>query len=143
MTEPVTRLVLEAPGGLVEATATCRGGKVERVRIRNIPSFADRLDATLEVAGIGTLTVDTAFGGDSFVIVRAADLGFALTPDEAHAIAAVSTHITAAATEQLPFSHPDRSEEHTSELQSLMRISYAVFCLQKKKRNKHIKKPIP
>src|SRR3546814_3011246 len=27
----------------------------------------------------------------------------------------------------------DRSEEHTSELQSLMRISYAVFCLQKKK----------
>src|SRR3546814_9281570 len=31
-----------------------------------------------------------------------------------------------------------RSEEHTSELQSLMRISYAVFCLKKKKQNKHI-----
>src|SRR3546814_6244441 len=30
----------------------------------------------------------------------------------------------------------DRSEEHTSELQSLMRISYAVFCLQKKKKSK-------
>src|SRR3546814_2070759 len=30
-----------------------------------------------------------------------------------------------------------RSEEHTSELQSLMRISYAVFCLKKKKQNKH------
>src|SRR3546814_5047833 len=30
-----------------------------------------------------------------------------------------------------------RSEEHTSELQSLMRISYAVFCLKKKKRHKH------
>src|SRR3546814_3475741 len=29
-----------------------------------------------------------------------------------------------------------RSEEHTSELQSLMRISYAVFCLKKKKKNK-------
>src|SRR3546814_10081123 len=29
---------------------------------------------------------------------------------------------------------PDRSEEHTSELQSLMRISYAVFCLKKKKK---------
>src|SRR3546814_5610922 len=29
--------------------------------------------------------------------------------------------------------HEDRSEEHTSELQSLMRISYAVFCLKKKK----------
>src|SRR3546814_3301901 len=30
-----------------------------------------------------------------------------------------------------------RSEEHTSELQSLMRISYAVFCLKKKKTTKH------
>src|SRR3546814_1886114 len=30
---------------------------------------------------------------------------------------------------------PFRSEEHTSELQSLMRISYAVFCLKKKKKN--------
>src|SRR3546814_7679861 len=30
-----------------------------------------------------------------------------------------------------------RSEEHTSELQSLMRISYAVFCLKKKKTNNH------
>src|SRR3546814_1042743 len=31
----------------------------------------------------------------------------------------------------------ERSEEHTSELQSLMRISYAVFCLKKKKETKH------
>src|SRR3546814_8837224 len=31
----------------------------------------------------------------------------------------------------------DRSEEHTSELQSLMRISYAVFCLKKKKKTNH------
>src|SRR3546814_3879095 len=32
-----------------------------------------------------------------------------------------------------------RSEEHTSELQSLMRISYAVFCLKKKKRSNNIR----
>src|SRR3546814_5442375 len=34
--------------------------------------------------------------------------------------------------------HPGRSEEHTSELQSLMRISYAVFCLTKKNETKHL-----
>src|SRR3546814_2874598 len=34
---------------------------------------------------------------------------------------------------------PDRSEEHTSELQSLMRISYAVFCLNKKIKANHTK----
>src|SRR3546814_8756864 len=36
-------------------------------------------------------------------------------------------------TSDLPELRPERSEEHTSELQSLMRISYAVFCLTKKK----------
>src|SRR3546814_3181476 len=41
-----------------------------------------------------------------------------------------------------PITTRDRSEEHTSELQSLMRISYAVFCLKKKKTNitQHIMK---
>src|SRR3546814_3975896 len=36
-----------------------------------------------------------------------------------------------------PAAHLVRSEEHTSELQSLMRISYAVFCLKKKKKQNH------
>src|SRR3546814_7028674 len=39
----------------------------------------------------------------------------------------------------VPLSIPLRSEEHTSELQSLMRISYAVFCLKKKKTHKRTK----
>src|SRR3546814_1528397 len=38
------------------------------------------------------------------------------------------------------FGRPDRSEEHTSELQSLMRISYAVFCLKKKIKKQKIKR---
>src|SRR3546814_956199 len=37
-----------------------------------------------------------------------------------------------------PSATSKRSEEHTSELQSLMRISYAVFCLKKKKNNHHL-----
>src|SRR3546814_5225118 len=39
----------------------------------------------------------------------------------------------------LPLRMAERSEEHTSELQSLMRISYAVFCLKKKQKHKHRK----
>ena len=106
MTEPETRLVLEAPGGLVEALATCRDGTVESVRIRNLPSFVDRLAASLEVEGHGTLTVDIAFGGDSFVIVDAGALDFALQPDEARDLAVLGTRITKAANAQLGFRHP-------------------------------------
>src|SRR3546814_7607541 len=41
---------------------------------------------------------------------------------------------------QVRFEVRDRSEEHTSELQSLMRISYAVFCLKKKKQESRTSK---
>jgi proline racemase len=106
MTEPVTKLVLEAPGGVIEATAHCRNGKAERITIRNLPSFADKLDAKIEVPGIGTLAVDTAYGGDSFVLVDGRALGFAIKPDEARDIAETGMKITRAANEQLGFTHP-------------------------------------
>src|SRR3546814_9179573 len=44
---------------------------------------------------------------------------------------------------QYGFHRPMRSEEHTSELQSLMRISYAVFCLKKKKSCRCCHQPTP
>ena len=106
MVEPETKLVLEAPGGLVHVTAECRNGKAERIRVTNVPSFADRLDASLEVAGLGTITVDTAYGGDSFVVVDAAALGFALRPDEGRDLADLGARLTKTATEQIGFSHP-------------------------------------
>ncbi|MCY4348828.1 MAG: proline racemase family protein [Thiotrichales bacterium] len=110
MHEPETRLVLEAPGGLIEATASCRDGRVKRVRVTNVPSFVDRLDAALEVEGLGTLAVDTAYGGDSFVIVDAHALGFSLTSDEARDLALTGVRITHAANEQLGFSHPENPQ---------------------------------
>ncbi|WP_432450684.1 trans-3-hydroxy-L-proline dehydratase [Aliiroseovarius marinus] len=114
MHEPETHLTLEAPGGLVRVRAECRNGKAERIFVQNVASFADRLDAMVEVEGIGSLRVDTAFGGDSFVIVDAADLGFALTPDEAADLARTGARITDAANEQLGFNHPVTDWGHIS-----------------------------
>jgi proline racemase len=114
MQEPETRLTLEAPGGLVEIVATCRNGKAEKIRVQNLPSFADKLDVKLEVEGLGTLTVDTAYGGDSFVIVDAHALGFSIRPDEAKDIAQLGMRITKAANEQLGFRHPTQDWNHIS-----------------------------
>jgi proline racemase len=108
MQEPETHLVLEAPGGLVQVHAQCRNGKAERIRITNVPSFAGRLGVPLEVPGLGTLKVDTAYGGDSFVIVDAAALGFRIVPEEARALAEAGIAIMAAANEQLGFVHPEQ-----------------------------------
>src|SRR3546814_7920395 len=49
------------------------------------------------------------------------------------AFADLAPHVAHPAEHRHPHRARDRSEEHTSELQSLMRISYAVFCLKKKK----------
>ncbi|MCY4394742.1 MAG: proline racemase family protein [Rhodospirillaceae bacterium] len=106
MEEPVTELVLEAPGGLVRVRAECRNGKAERIFLRNLPSFAGVLDARLELDGGGALTVDTAWGGDSFVVVDAAALGFALEADEARDLAEQGMAIVEAANAQLGFEHP-------------------------------------
>lgn len=108
--EPETVITLQAPGGLIEAAVARRDGEARRVTIRNVPSYADKLDAALEVAGVGTLTVDTAYGGDSFVIVNARDLGFALRPDEARELAEAGIRITRAANEQLGFTHPENPD---------------------------------
>ena len=107
--EPVTEFKLEAPGGLISVKAWCEQGKAQSIEINNLPSFTDRLDAVIEVPGIGTLTVDIAYGGDSFVIVDAAALGFEIKADEAHDLTKIGAKITAAANEQLGFRHPTNS----------------------------------
>ncbi len=110
MTEPETHLTLEAPGGLVRVRAECRDGKAQRIFVQNLPSFAADLDVPLEVEGIGTLTVDTAYGGDSFVIVDAEAMGLKLDQSEAHEIARTGVRITNAANRALTFHHPENPD---------------------------------
>ncbi len=110
MVEPETHMVLESPGGLVHVRAQCKDGKAERIFVQNLPSFVADLGVTLEVDGLGTLTVDTAYGGDSFVIVDAAALGLKLVAEEAHFIATFGVKITNAANEQLRFHHPENPD---------------------------------
>ena len=106
MTEPVTELVLEAPGGIVKVRAQCANGKAQKITVQNLPSFAGDLGVLLSVPGVGQIKVDTAFGGDSFVIVDAHALGFELVASEARDLAALGVKITRAANEQLKFVHP-------------------------------------
>lgn len=106
MIEPETTFCLEAPAGLVHVKAYCENGKAKSIRIQNVPSFVDKLDAKLEVPGMGTLSVDTAYGGDSFVLVDARSLGFEIVPDEARDLAEAGAKLTAAANEQIGFQHP-------------------------------------
>lgn len=110
MKEPETHMVLEAPGGLVRVRAQCAGGKAERIFVRNVPSFAVETKVKLDVEGIGELRVDTAYGGDSFVVVDTKKLGIEHEASHAQKLAELGVKITNAANEQLKFHHPDNPD---------------------------------
>lgn len=107
MTEPETRLRLDMPGGPVDVVATCRGGKCVSVRLTNVPCFVDRLDAPLEVAGVGTIPVDVAYGGMFYALVDATRLGFSIAPHEARDLAVLGEKVRRAAREQFTVVHPE------------------------------------
>ena len=120
MQEPETFMTLEAPGGLVKVRAECKDGKAQRIFVQNLPGFADKIGVPLEVPGHGTITVDTAYGGDSFVVVDAQALGFDIVEDEAKDIARLGVAITNAANDQLGFTHPENPDWN--------HISFCAFC---------------
>ncbi|RUW85070.1 proline racemase family protein, partial [Mesorhizobium sp. M1E.F.Ca.ET.063.01.1.1] len=106
MNEPETRFKLDMPGGVIEVRAECRDGKCLSITFRNAPAFAERLDADIEVEGLGTLKVDIAYGGMFYAIVDAKALGFSVVPDEARDLAVAGEKVRRAAREQLDVVHP-------------------------------------
>jgi len=113
MTEPVTRLCVDTPAGLVYVTAECQDGKCRRVSFRNVPSFVMHRDKPVEVPGLGTVTVDVSYGGMIYVIAEADKMGFTLDRSEARALVEAGERLKLAAAEQLPSVHPENPGIHT------------------------------
>ena len=105
--EPETVVMVDTPAGPVKAVAECRDGRCRTVEFENVPSFVDRLDAQIEVAGLGTVIADVAYGGMFYAIVDATKLGFRVDASEARELAVVGEQIRLAAREQLEVIHPE------------------------------------
>lgn len=113
MTEPVTNIVLEAPGGLVRVTAKCREGKCVSVLFENVPCFVFALDVALSVDGIGKVTVDIAYGGMIYVLVDAKRVGLSIEPQMARDLVEIGERIKEAAARQFSAIHPENPRIHT------------------------------
>ena len=75
VTEPTTTVRLDTPAGLVVVDVDVADGRAMAVTLRNVPSFAHRLDASVDVPGIGEVGYDLAYGGNFYAILPVADLG--------------------------------------------------------------------
>ena len=110
MEEPETCVMVDTPAGPVKAIAECRDGRCRSVEFENVPSFVERLDAAIEVTGLGTVIVDVAYGGMFYAIVDATKLGFRVHASEARELAVAGEQIRLAAREQLEVVHPENPE---------------------------------
>lgn len=110
MVEPITELTLESPAGLIRATCDCKDGKVERVRFVNQPAFCYELDVTVKVPKIGELVVDIVYGGMTYVMVDAGQLGITLERSEARAMCEIGEIVKRAAAEQYDVVHPENPD---------------------------------
>lgn len=110
--EPVTSIRLDTPAGLVVADVAVSGGRAEHVTITNVPSFSHRLDARVEVPGLGTVSHDLAFGGNFYAITRADDLGIELHRDRSNKdeVLAAGLAIMEAINEYDEPVHPERPD---------------------------------
>ena len=118
-TEPNTVVRLDTPAGIVETNATWTGSKVESVEIDAPPSFVEHLDHPVEVEGLGSISVDVAFGGCYFALIDGAALGLEVAPHEARDLVDTGMRILEAAAEQIVVRHP--------EVPAFDRIEYPLF----------------
>ncbi len=114
--EPITRLKIEAPAGLIEARLEVKDGAVKSTTIRNVPSFLYKADAKLQVSGLGEVRADIAFGGSFFAIVNAKDLAIKISTENIGELIKIGMAIKQAANEQIKVQHPEKEHIRSIDL---------------------------
>jgi proline racemase len=103
---PNPRLTINVPAGKIHARAVVENGKVRDVSFRNVPSFLYLRDGRVDVAGLGPLTFDIAYGGAFYAFVEAQPLGLSLTPDHYQQLIDYGRRIKLSVMAQFPIKHP-------------------------------------
>jgi proline racemase len=119
MREPETIVKVDTPAGLIVARAQCRGGRCLSVSLDNVPCFAEALDHEVDTAQWGTITADIAFGGVFYALVDVAQIGLAIVPANARALAEAGIAIKAQLRDQVRIRHPD--------IPGLDEVAYVMF----------------
>ncbi|WP_025785887.1 proline racemase family protein [Sporosarcina sp. D27] len=110
------KVLLDTPSGIVECHIAYENDRVKEVSFINVPAFVLKKNVSVSIEGIGTISMDIAFGGSFFAIVDAKQFNFELIIEEQDKIAALGMEIRKAANEQLNIMHPGIPEINTIDL---------------------------
>ncbi len=120
MREPETRVTLDTAAGLVHARALCGDGSCLSVTLDMPASFLEARDVTVEVPGIGRVTLDLAFGGVFYALADPEPLGLAIAPGAARALVETGMQVLAAARREIVPEHPERP--------GIRGLAYLMWC---------------
>jgi len=110
VTEPVTRVRLDTPAGLVVAEVSVSGGAATSVSITNVPAFTVGLDQTVAVPGYGEVTYDMAYGGNFYAILPLKQVGIEFDRANKEAILTAGLTVMAAINDASEPVHPENTE---------------------------------
>lgn len=103
---PETRFTLDTPAGPVRVGVEVQHDGIGAIRFRNVPSWVQALGAQCDVAGIGPVTFDLAFGGAYYAFVDAASIGLDMRPDRVGPLIDAAARIKAEVAVAVPPVHP-------------------------------------
>ncbi|MFV2044721.1 MAG: proline racemase family protein [Anaerolineales bacterium] len=106
MMEPVTKVRIESPVGILQAVAHCRDGKCERVAVEGIECFVFDSDVALTLPNGLTISVDIVFSGAFFLVVKAEDVDVELCSESVLRIVEIGKDILMAGRRKLRVQHP-------------------------------------
>lgn len=101
---------IDSPAGLITAYAHTKNNHVESVSFINVPSYAQDLDQTIEVPGLGKVTYDIAFGGAFYAYVKATDVNVSMTANDYRPLIEKGMAIKRAIMNKVEFKHPYEPE---------------------------------
>ena len=106
MLEPREFIRLDTPAGRVTARARLEGKRVRSVAFENVPSFAYKLDQSVEVPGIGDVRYDIGFGGAFYAYCKADALGVRIVPEEFRNLIEAGMALKHAVMDSIEIKHP-------------------------------------
>ncbi|WP_349437074.1 proline racemase family protein [Pararhizobium sp. A13] len=119
MKEPETVVMLDTAAGLVKATATCRDGRCERVKLTMVPSFVHELDVEVDTPDWGRIKMDLCFGGVFYALVDVAQIGTTIEKANARQIVEAGMMLKDLVNRTIPVVHP--------EIPEIKGVAYVMF----------------
>ena len=100
------KVTFSVPAGLIESRARIVDGAVVESTFRGVPSFAYLRDQSIEVAGLGKVAFDVAYGGAFYAFVDATAVGIPLVPEKLPELIDAGRRIKKAVMARFPITHP-------------------------------------